>query len=64
MKWQARPQEDKKKLSERKQNIQEEEEMALLMDIPKAGFGNTNDWNSPKTFISDPETCPLLQELT
>lgn len=29
--------------------------MGLLVDIPKAGFGNTNDSNMSQRFFSEPE---------
>lgn len=61
-KWQARSQEDKKIVAERKQNIQNafKEEMGLLVDIPKAGFGNTNDGNTSRRFFADPESSSRI----
>jgi len=56
-KWQARNDEDKKAVSEKKRSIQKsfKEEMGLLVDIPKAGFGNTNDGNTSRRFFAEPE---------
>lgn len=46
----------KKIVKETKEKIQIafKEEMALLVDFPKAGFGNTNDGNTSR-FFEDPE---------
>ncbi|CAH1099302.1 unnamed protein product [Psylliodes chrysocephalus] len=56
-KWQARSTEEKKVVKETKEKIQEafKEEMGLLVDVPKAGFGNTNDGNTSRRFFADPE---------
>lgn len=56
-KWQARSGEDKKVVKETKDIIQTKfrEEMGLLVDIPKPGFGNTNDGNTSRRFFADPE---------
>ncbi|KAL4721448.1 hypothetical protein ACJJTC_007165 [Scirpophaga incertulas] len=56
-KWQARTAEDKIIIKERKTSIQNafKEEMGLLVDIPKQGFGNTNDGNTSRRFFSNPE---------
>lgn len=34
--------------------------MGLLVDIPKAGFGNTNDGNTSRRFFSDPQTTSRI----
>lgn len=49
---------ERKMADERKKHIQEEfkNQMGLLVDIPKAGFGNTNDGNTSRRFFEDPET--------
>ncbi|CAH2109240.1 unnamed protein product [Euphydryas editha] len=46
-KWQARSPAEKKTVKDTKEKIQRQfrEEMGLLVDVPKAGFGNTNDGN-------------------
>lgn len=36
------------------------EQMGLLVDMPKAGFGNSNDGNTSRRFISDPETASQI----
>lgn len=61
-KWQIRTSEEKKIIKERKERIQKafREEMGLLVDIPKAGFGNTNDGNTSRRFFSDPETASRI----
>lgn len=49
-------------MAETKQKIQNafKDEMGLLMDIPEAGFGNTNDGNTSRRFFSDPETSSRI----
>lgn len=49
-------------VADRKKKIQNsfKEEMGLLVDIPKAGFGNTNDGNTSRRFFSDPETSSRI----
>ena len=44
-KWQAQSDDEKKIVKEAKKKIQTsfKEELGLQVDIPKAGFGNTND---------------------
>lgn len=57
-KWRLSP-EEKKISAERKKEIQEQfkDQMGLLVDVPKAGFGNTNDGNTSRRFFSNPETA-------
>lgn len=61
-KWQIRSAEDNKTVKERKEKIQKafREEVGLLVDIPKAGFGNTNDGNTSRRFFSDPEAASRI----
>ncbi|XP_050504471.1 uncharacterized protein LOC126883234 [Diabrotica virgifera virgifera] len=56
-KWQARTAEEKHVLKETKQKIPKsfKEEMGLLVDIPKVGYGNSNDGNTSRRFFNDPE---------
>lgn len=56
-KWQARSTEEKRIVKETKEKLQKafKEEMGLLVDVPKAGFGNTNDGNTSRRFFADPE---------
>lgn len=64
-KWQARSKAEKKTVSERKKQIQDafRQEMGLLVDVPKAGFGNSNDGNTSRRFFSDPETAGRITEI-
>ncbi|GBP27410.1 hypothetical protein EVAR_17110_1 [Eumeta japonica] len=53
---------DKKIVNENKIRIQQQfkEEMSLLVDVPKAGFGNTNTGNVSRRFFCDPETASRI----
>lgn len=61
-KWQIRK-EDKEKVQTRKKEIQEKfrRHMDLLIDMPKPGFGTTNDGNTARRFFRNPE---LASEIT
>ena len=61
-KWQARTEEDKKILAGKKQKIQNafKDELELLVDIPKAGFGKSNDGNTSRRFFADPLTASRI----
>lgn len=61
-KWQARSEEEKKVVKETKERIQKSfrEEMGLLVDIPKVGYGNSNDGNTSRRFFNDPETSSRI----
>lgn len=52
-KWQMRSEEDKQIFSQTKKHIQNELrlQMGLLVDIPKPGYGTTNDGNSASRFF-------------
>ncbi|KAK5647865.1 hypothetical protein RI129_002757 [Pyrocoelia pectoralis] len=54
-KWQIRDVEDKKLVKERKQLIIKnlKSEMSLLVDIPKQGYGTTNDGNTARKFFRE-----------
>ena len=54
--WQVRGPENKAKFEDRKKNIQTEfkNQMGLLFDKPKPGFGSTNDDNTARKFFNDP----------
>lgn len=56
-KWQVRSDSDKAIVKERKANIQRRfrNETGLIVDVPKAGFGNTNDGNTSRRFFGDPQ---------
>lgn len=34
--------------------------MGLIVDIPKAGFGNTNDGNASRRFLMNPEIASQI----
>ena len=57
LKWQARSDEEKKivKEAKKKRKTSFKEELGVQVDIPKAGFGNTNDGNTSRSFFSNPE---------
>lgn len=56
-KWQARSAEEKKLVADTKKNIQQKfrTELGLIVDVPKQGFGTTNDGNTARRFFADPE---------
>lgn len=60
--WQARGKENKEKVTSNKKRIQElfRNEMGLLIDKPKPGFGSTNDGNTARRFFSNPETSARI----
>jgi hypothetical protein len=62
-KWQIRSQEDKDLLKKRKIEIQEEfkNKLGFIVDVPKAGFGNTNYRNISRRFFNNVE---LAAEIT
>lgn len=63
--WQARTKDDKEKVAQAKNKIQQafKDEMGLLVDIPKQGFGNTNDGNTSRRFFSDPDTASRITDI-
>lgn len=62
-KWQVRTTEEKKTIRENKERIQKgyRERTGLLIDMPKAGFGNSNSGNTSRRFFSSPD---LAAEIT
>ena len=56
-KWQLSTENDKGIVRQEKVEIQTKfrEQMGLLVDVPKAGFGNTNDGNTSRRFFASPE---------
>lgn len=56
-KWQLRSEADKSIVKEMKAVIQEKfrKETGLIVDVPKSGFGNTNDGNTSRRFFADPQ---------
>lgn len=61
--WQVRGEENKAELLLRKREIQEKfkTKMGLLIDVPKPGYGTTNDGNTARRFFDDPK---LSSEIT
>lgn len=55
-KWQIRNETEKKIVEERKRVIIKifKEDMGLLVDLPKQGFGTTNDGNTARRFFQSP----------
>ncbi|CAG9760348.1 unnamed protein product [Ceutorhynchus assimilis] len=53
---------DKEKIQTAKQNMQKEfrQKMGLLVDIPKAGYGNTNDGNTSRRFFNNVEEAAAI----
>jgi hypothetical protein len=54
-KWQIRDEDEKKQVKEKKQRLIEtlKSEMSLLVNIPKPGFGTTNDGNTARKFFRE-----------
>ena len=52
-KWQLKNENDKKIVNAKKKEIQEEfrTRLGLIVDVPKAGFGNSNDGNTSRRFL-------------
>lgn len=61
-KWQARKTEDKEVKQKRKLVIQEgfKKELGLLVDMPKQGFGSTNDGNTARRFFENTTTSARI----
>ncbi|XP_076545847.1 uncharacterized protein LOC143305586 [Osmia lignaria lignaria] len=55
----------KKIIEDRKLNIQKEfkSKLGLLVDIPKPGFGNTNNGNTSRKFFANPDLCAEITGL-
>lgn len=62
-KWRVQSQEEKDLVKAEKKRIQEDFrlKMGLIVDVPKEGFGNTNDGNTSRRFFADPN---LAAEIT
>lgn len=56
-KWQVRDAADKANVKQRAADIQKrfKNEMGLIVDKPKPGYGNTNDGNTARRFFKNPE---------
>nr|XP_022907706.1 uncharacterized protein LOC111419170 [Onthophagus taurus] len=61
-KWQTRTESEKNIIKERKQIIQEKfrKELGLIVDVPKANYGNSNDGNTSRRFFSNVETSASI----
>lgn len=61
-KWQLRGDEEKEKVKLRKLSIQSEfkSKMGLIVDVPKANFGNTNDGNTSRRFFENHELSAAI----
>lgn len=61
-KWQLRNETDKQIVQQKKLDIQEafKSQLGLIVDVPKAGFGNTNDGNTSRRFFMDHELSATI----
>lgn len=61
-KWAITKDEDKEEIANRKMEIQQKfkEEMGLIIDRPKPGFGTTNDGNTARRFFKNHETSASI----
>lgn len=64
-KWRITQDADKKIVKETKSSIQQKfrDELGLIIDIPKPGFGNTNDGNTSRRFFENPELAATITGL-
>lgn len=65
-KWQIRNQDDKKVMKERKDFVinKLKSEMSLLVDMPKQGYGTSNDGNTARRFFRDYVTSASITGLS
>lgn len=63
--WQAKGDENKKKVKDKKEAIQEafRRSTGLLLDVVKQGSGNTNTGNAARRFFANPETTAEITKL-
>lgn len=61
-KWQARSEDDKKLVNDRKAVVQKsfKSEMGLIVDRPKPGYGSTNDGNTARRFFENYELTSMI----
>lgn len=61
-KWQLRTENDKQIVQQKKLEIQEafRTQLGLIVDVPKAGFGNSNDGNTSRRFFKDHELSATI----
>lgn len=64
-KWQARTDSEKRTVAETKKEIQKKfkENMGLIVDQPKPGFGNTNDGNTARRFFQNAEKSAEITKI-
>lgn len=64
-KWQARGAADKSIVAENKARIQKvfRERCGLIVDVPKPGFGNSNDGNTARRFFKNAEVSAEITKL-
>ena len=57
LKWQARGEEDKASVANRKKKIQNDlrDQLGLVVDVPKSGGSGTSDGNTGRLFFQDYE---------
>lgn len=63
--WSARSQEHKEKVTKNKKRIQKEfkEQLGLIIDKPKAGFGSSNDGNTARRFFENLDITAKITRL-
>ena len=61
-KWQARKEEDKQEKATMKASIQKasKQQLGILEDMPKQGFGSTNDGNTARCFFENTQSSSLI----
>lgn len=64
-KWQARTENEKKLVSQRKTEIQKgfKSELGLIVDRPKSGYGSTNNENTARRFFENSAISVLITGL-
>lgn len=63
--WQIKDGENKGKVNERKKIVQNKlkSELGLLVDIPKPGYGTTNDGNTARRFFLQPDVSSACTDI-
>lgn len=61
-KWRIHSEEEKELVKAEKKRIQEDFrlKMGLIVDVPKPGYGNTNDGNTSRRFFADPNLAAKI----
>lgn len=64
-KWQARSERDKQIVNKRKADTQKafKEQLGLIVDQPKQGFGSSNDGNTARRFFQDAVTSSEITDI-